>query len=56
MYNSGIAKEGVGAGGAAITSILKSKGNLDPTSLLHSIEIEYEISIESQRVGSLQNR
>jgi len=55
MYNSGIAKEGVGAGGAAITSILKSKGNLDPTSLLHSIEIEYEISIESQRVGSLQN-
>jgi uncharacterized protein (TIGR00303 family) len=55
MYNSGIAKEGVGAGGAAITSILKSKGNLDPTSLLHSIEIEYEISIESQRVGSLQS-
>ncbi|MGA8916151.1 MAG: phosphoribosyltransferase, partial [Nitrososphaeraceae archaeon] len=55
MYNSGIAKEGVGAGGAAITSILKSKGNLDPTSLLHSIEIEYEISIESQRIGSLQN-
>jgi len=56
MYNNGIVKEGVGAGGAAISSILKSKGNLNSTSLLHSIEIEYEISIESQRVGSLQNR
>jgi NaMN:DMB phosphoribosyltransferase len=41
MYNSGVVKEGVGAGGAAITSILKSKGNLNSTSLLHSIEIEY---------------
>ena len=56
MYNNGIVKEGVGAGGAAISSILKSKGNLNSTSLLHSIEIEYEISIESQRVGRLQNR
>jgi uncharacterized protein (TIGR00303 family) len=56
MYNTGIVKEGVGAGGAAIASILKSKGNLNSISLLHSIEMEYEKSIESQRVGRLQNR
>jgi NaMN:DMB phosphoribosyltransferase len=48
-YNAGIAKEGVGAGGAAIAATLKSVKSHDSTSLLHSIEKEYEKTIEKQK-------
>lgn len=48
-YNAGIAKEGVGAGGAAIAATLKSVKSHDSTSLLHFIEKEYEKTIEKQK-------
>ncbi|MEM2210436.1 MAG: TIGR00303 family protein [Nitrososphaerales archaeon] len=42
MYEKGFVKEGVGAGGAAIAAILKSKGKITPKILLKRIEENYE--------------
>ncbi|HET7344389.1 MAG TPA: TIGR00303 family protein [Nitrososphaeraceae archaeon] len=45
-FAKGFVKEGVGAGGISITSILKSKGRINGTFLLRAIEREYEVAIE----------
>ncbi len=45
-YAKGFVKEGVGAGGASITAILKSRGKITATKLMKAIEKEYETSIE----------
>ncbi|MCI0560168.1 MAG: TIGR00303 family protein [Nitrososphaera sp.] len=51
-YADGFVKEGVGAGGAALTAMLGSK-KITGKKLLHAIEKEYEESIEAiQRTGS----
>jgi uncharacterized protein (TIGR00303 family) len=49
-YTTGIAKEGVGAGGAAIAATLKSGPGHDSTSLLQFIEKEYESTIEKPKL------
>ena len=48
-FAKGFVKEGVGAGGAAIAAMLKSKGKITGKKLLRGIEKEYEISIETAR-------
>lgn len=45
-YANGFVKEGVGAGGACIASMLKSNGVIDGNRLLTEIEKEYEYAIE----------
>jgi uncharacterized protein (TIGR00303 family) len=45
-FAKGFVKEGVGAGGISIASILKSKGRINGTFLLKAIEREYEVAIE----------
>ncbi|MFQ5969582.1 MAG: nicotinate mononucleotide-dependent phosphoribosyltransferase CobT [Nitrososphaerales archaeon] len=45
-YASGFVKEGVGAGGACIAAMFKSKGTIDGDRLLYEIEREYERAIE----------
>lgn len=45
-FAKGFVKEGVGAGGISITSMLKSKGSINGTFLLKAIEREYEVAIE----------
>jgi uncharacterized protein (TIGR00303 family) len=47
-FANGFVKEGVGAGGASIAAMLKSKGKLDGKRLLRAIEKEYEASIEAR--------
>jgi uncharacterized protein (TIGR00303 family) len=47
-FANGFVKEGVGAGGASIAAMLKSKGRLDGKKLLRAIEKEYEASIEAR--------
>lgn len=42
VYEKGFVKEGVGAGGAVIAAILKSKGKITPKILLERIERNYE--------------
>jgi uncharacterized protein (TIGR00303 family) len=46
-YEAGVVKEGVGAGGAAIAAMAKSKGSITKETLLREIERNYE-----QLVGS----
>ncbi len=48
-FAKGFVKEGVGAGGASIAAMLKSKGRITGKKLLRAIEKEYEISIEAAR-------
>jgi uncharacterized protein (TIGR00303 family) len=45
-FARGFVKEGVGAGGVSITSMLKSNDNINGTDLLKAIEQEYEKVIE----------
>ena len=45
-FAKGYVKEGVGAGGVSIASMLKSRGTIDGTLLMKAIEQEYEIVIE----------
>jgi uncharacterized protein (TIGR00303 family) len=45
-FAKGFVKEGVGAGGASIAAMLKSKGGITGRKLLRAIEKEYETSIE----------
>ena len=45
-FAKGFVKEGVGAGGISITSILKSKGRINGAFLLKAIEREYEAVIQ----------
>jgi uncharacterized protein (TIGR00303 family) len=47
-FAKGFVKEGVGAGGASIAAMLKSKGKITAKKLLRAIEKEYETSIESR--------
>jgi uncharacterized protein (TIGR00303 family) len=47
-YESGAVKEGVGAGGAAISSVMKSKGEITKSSLHMKIEQEYEKIVEDR--------
>src|SRR5581483_5047162 len=46
-FAKGFVKEGVGAGGASIAAMLKSKGRITGKKLMKAIEKEYEISIEA---------
>lgn len=48
-FAKGFVKEGVGAGGASIAAMLKSKGRINGKKLLRAIEKEYETSIEAAR-------
>jgi len=41
-YEAGVVKEGVGAGGAAIAAMLKSKGSVTKRTLLKEVERNYE--------------
>ena len=50
MYDKGVVKEGVGSGGALISSILKSNRSIDRTTFLNNIEKEYERNIEKLNV------
>jgi uncharacterized protein (TIGR00303 family) len=45
-FAKGFVKEGVGAGGASIAAMIKSKGKITGKKLLKEIEKEYETSIE----------
>jgi NaMN:DMB phosphoribosyltransferase len=45
-FAKGYVKEGVGAGGISITSILKSNGKINGCILLKAIEEEYEVAVE----------
>jgi uncharacterized protein (TIGR00303 family) len=49
-FAKGFVKEGVGAGGISITSMLKSNDNINGKDLLRAIEQEYEKVIESSVV------
>lgn len=46
-FAEGFVKEGVGAGGASIAAILKSKGKITGMKLMRAIEKEYETSIQA---------
>src|SRR5918999_677457 len=46
-FAKGFVKEGVGAGGASIVAITKSRGKITGKKLMNAIEKEYEISIEA---------
>jgi len=46
-FANGFVKEGVGAGGASIAAILKSRGRITGRKLMRTIEKEYESSIEA---------
>src|SRR5919112_2503225 len=46
-FAKGFVKEGVGAGGASIVAIAKSRGKITGKKLMNAIEKEYEISIEA---------
>ncbi len=48
-FARGFVKEGVGAGGASIVAIIKSRGKITGKKLMKAIEKEYEVSIESAR-------
>ena len=48
-FAKGFVKEGVGAGGASIVAITKSRGKITGKKLMKAIEKEYEISIEAAR-------
>jgi uncharacterized protein (TIGR00303 family) len=50
-FAKGYVKEGVGAGGISITSILRSNGRINGSVLLKAIEDEYEVVVEK---GSLK--
>lgn len=45
-FAKGYVKEGVGAGGVSITSMLKSNGRINGSNLLKAIEDEYEVVVE----------
>jgi uncharacterized protein (TIGR00303 family) len=48
-FANGFVKEGVGAGGASIAAMLKSRGRINGNKLLRAIEKEYETAIEASR-------
>jgi uncharacterized protein (TIGR00303 family) len=49
-FAKGFVKEGVGAGGASIVAIIKSRGKITGKKLMKAIEKEYEVSIEAARL------
>jgi uncharacterized protein (TIGR00303 family) len=48
-FAKGFVKEGVGAGGASVVAITKSRGKITGKKLMSAIEKEYEVSIEAAR-------
>jgi uncharacterized protein (TIGR00303 family) len=48
-FAKGFVKEGVGAGGASVVAIIKSRGKITGKKLMNAIEKEYEVSIEAAR-------
>ena len=46
-FAKGFVKEGVGAGGASIVAITKSRGKITGKRLMNAIEKEYDVSIEA---------
>jgi uncharacterized protein (TIGR00303 family) len=46
-FAKGFVKEGVGAGGASVVAIIKSRGKITGKKLMKAIEKEYEVSIEA---------
>jgi NaMN:DMB phosphoribosyltransferase len=48
-FAKGFVKEGVGAGGASIVAITKSRGKITGKKLMNAIEKEYEVSIEAAK-------
>ena len=52
-FAEGFVKEGVGAGGASVAAILKSRGKINGRVLLKAVELEYEVNIEKK--GSFNN-
>jgi uncharacterized protein (TIGR00303 family) len=48
-FAKGFVKEGVGAGGASVVAITKSRGKITGKKLMNAIEKEYEVSIETAR-------
>ena len=48
-FAKGFVKEGVGAGGASIVAMTKSKGKITGKKLMKAIEKEYEVSIEAMQ-------
>ena len=48
-FANGFVKDGAGAGGVSILAMLKSRGSLTGTSLLRSIEIEYDKLMRKQQ-------
>jgi uncharacterized protein (TIGR00303 family) len=48
-FAKGFVKEGVGAGGASVVAITKSRGKITGKKLMNAIEKEYEVSIEAAR-------
>jgi len=47
-YEKGVVKEGVGAGGSAISAMIKSGGSITKEALLREIERNYELLVESK--------
>jgi len=47
-YETGVVKEGVGAGGATITAMAKSKGSITKDALLKEIERNYDRLVGSK--------
>lgn len=47
MYEAGAVKEGVGTGGAAVASVLKSRGRVTARALIERIEANYELLLGS---------
>jgi len=50
-YEAGMVKEGVGAGGVAIASMIKSRGSITKEALLGEIERNYELLVGSDPEG-----
>lgn len=50
-FANGFVKDGAGAGGVSILAMLKSRGSLTGTSILRSIETEYDKLTRKQRRG-----
>jgi uncharacterized protein (TIGR00303 family) len=48
-FANGFVKDGAGAGGVSILAMLKSRGSLTGTSILRSIEIEYDKLMRKQQ-------
>ena len=55
-FANGFVKEGVGAGGVSIATMMKGKGKLNGKNLLKYLEREYEKNIEEIRNLLMKNQ